>query len=283
MTKFPNKKLAYAGVDVGSLTAKSVILVNDNIAGFGLVPSGIRSEESGLIALQKALESAGLTREDLTYVVATGYGRISAPYANKTVTEITCHAKGAHFLHPETRTIIDMGGQDCKAIRLDAEGNVKDFAMNDKCAAGTGRFLEVIANVFKVSLEDLGPLSLTAKEVVPMSSTCTVFAESETISLVARGEKPENILKGIHNAISNRVIGMLSRIGTEDDIYFSGGVAKNVGMRTALEDVLKSKIYVETKFDPQLTGALGAAVLARTFSSKAPTAPVPVRARAARV
>ncbi len=269
MTERAKNDLAFAGVDIGSLTAKSVIVLDGKIAGYGIIPTEISSEENGHIVLQKALESAGLEREDLSYIVATGYGRISAPYANKTVTEITCHAKGAHYIHPETRTIIDMGGQDCKAIRLDSDGNVVDFAMNDKCAAGTGRFLEVIANVFKVKLDDLGPLALSAKEIVPMSSTCTVFAESETISLVARGEKPENILKGIHFAISNRVAGMLSRVGIEDDVFFSGGVAKNVGMKAALEDVLKAKIYVETKFDPQLTGALGAALIAKASGLKA--------------
>lgn len=281
MTEKVNSKPAFAGVDVGSLASKSVIVQDGQIVGYGLIPTRINTEESGLAALQEALKSAKLKREDLTYVVATGYGRISAPYANKTVTEISCHAKGAHYLHPQTRTIIDMGGQDLKAIRLDAEGNVKDFAMNDKCAAGTGRFLEVMANVFKVSLQDLGPLALKATEIVPMSSTCTVFAESETISLLARGEKPENILKGIHYAISNRVAGMLSRVGIEGDVYFSGGVAKNVGMRKALEDVLKTNIYVETKFDPQLTGALGAAVIARTSSLKqtAAAAPVPTKAK----
>lgn len=267
MTEKQNNKPAFAGVDIGSLTAKSVIVSNGTIAGYSLIPTSINSEESGLTALQKALEVAKLTRDDLKYIVATGYGRISAPYANKTVTEITCHARGAYYLHPSTRTIIDMGGQDCKAIRLDKDGNVIDFAMNDKCAAGTGRFLEVMANVFKVKLDDLGSLSLNAKEIVPMSSTCTVFAESETISLLARGEKPENILKGIHYAISNRVGGMFTRVGVESDVFFSGGVAKNIGMKTALEEVLKSKI-VSPKFDPQLVGALGAAVLAKSYGSK---------------
>ncbi len=265
MTKI--NKPAFAGVDVGSLTTKSVVVLNGTIAGYSLIPTGIHTEESGLTALQRALEVAKLNREDLKYIVATGYGRISAPYANKTVTEITCHARGAHYLHPSTRTIIDMGGQDCKAIRLDKDGNVIDFAMNDKCAAGTGRFLEVMANVFKVKLDDLGPLALKAKEVVPMSSTCTVFAESETISLLARGEKPENILKGIHHAIANRVSGMFSRVGIESDVFFSGGVAKNVGMKAALEEVLKAKI-VAPEYDPQLVGALGAAILAKTYGSK---------------
>ena len=137
--------------------------------------------ESGLNALNLALESAGLKQEELTYIVGTGYGRVSAPYANKAVTEITCHAKGANYLHPTVRTIIDMGGQDCKAIRIDQDGAVVDFAMNDKCAAGTGRFLEVMAGVFKVELKDLGAIALSATDTVPMSSTCTVFAESETV------------------------------------------------------------------------------------------------------
>ncbi len=157
-----------------------------------------------------------------------------------------------------------MGGQDCKAIRLDEDGNVVDFAMNDKCAAGTGRFLEVMANVFKVPLEELGPLALKATKVLSISSTCTVFAESETVSLLARGEKPENIIVGIHYAIANRINGMLSRVGVENDVFFSGGVAKNVGMRKALEEVLRIKI-VEPEQDPQLAGAIGAAVIAENF------------------
>lgn len=255
---------AFAGVDVGSLGTKTVILVDGEIAGSSILRTGIHSEENGINGLSSALENAGLQRSDLKYIVATGYGRISAPYADKNVTEITCHAKGAHYLHPQTRTIIDMGGQDCKAIRLDEDGNVNDFAMNDKCAAGTGRFLEVMANVFKVPLEELGPLSLKATTVLPVSSTCTVFAESETVSLLARGEKPENIIVGIHHAIANRVGGMFSRVGIASDVFFSGGVAKNVGMRKALEEALNVKI-VEPRKDPQLVGAIGAAVLAQNF------------------
>jgi CoA-substrate-specific enzyme activase, putative len=258
----PNSSPAYAGVDVGSLAAKSVIISNGKIVGKSLIRTSINTEESGKTALSKALESAHLTKGDLSYIVATGYGRVSAPYANKTITEISCHGRGAHYLHPGTRTIIDIGGQDCKAIRLDNDGTVVDFVMNDKCAAGTGRFLEVMANVFKVDIENLGPLALSAKEIVPMSSTCTVFAESETISLLARGEKPENIIKGIHYAIGNRIAGMLSRIGVENDVFFSGGVAKNVGMKAALEETLEAKI-VTVDFDPQLVGALGAAVHAQ--------------------
>ncbi len=254
--------IAFAGIDVGSLGTKAVILVDGEIAGYSILRTGINTEENGLNGLNSALENAGLARHDVQYIVATGYGRISAPYADKTVTEITCHARGAHYLHPQTRTIIDMGGQDCKAIRLDENGNVTDFAMNDKCAAGTGRFLEVMANVFKVSLDELGPLSLEATQVLPVSSTCTVFAESETVSLLARGEKPANIIVGIHHAIANRVGGMFSRVGIESDLFFSGGVAKNVGMRKALEETLKVKI-AEPEQDPQLVGAIGAAVIAQ--------------------
>ena len=257
----------FAGVDVGSLAAKSVILADGEIFATGLVPSGVNSVESGLSALNLALETAGLKKDDLKYIVGTGYGRVSAPYANKAVTEITCHAKGANYLHPTVRTIIDMGGQDCKAIRIDQDGAVVDFAMNDKCAAGTGRFLEVMAGVFKVKLEDLGAIALSATDTVPMSSTCTVFAESETISLVARGEKPENILNGIHHSIANRIAGLFSRVGIESDVFFSGGVAKNSGMKTAIEEALEVTI-VKPEIDPQLIGALGAAVLARNFAKK---------------
>jgi predicted CoA-substrate-specific enzyme activase len=261
------KKGIYAGVDVGSLASKSVLLQNGKVIGFGLIPSGIHSEENGLNALAAAVQNAGIKREDITAIVATGYGRVSASYADKNVTEITCHAKGTNFFYPSARTIIDMGGQDCKAIRVSEDGSVADFAMNDKCAAGTGRFLEVMAGVFKVPLTELGALSLKATDRIPMSSTCTVFVESETISLLARQEKAENIMAGIHYAIAHRVAGLFSRVGVQSDVFFSGGVAKNPGMRKALEETMKVKI-LEPVFDPQLTGALGAAVLAQSVTPK---------------
>jgi predicted CoA-substrate-specific enzyme activase len=257
----------YGGVDVGSLGTKSVVLRDGAIAGSAIIRSRLNSEEGGLAALAEALNNAGIERSDVHHIVATGYGRISATYASKTVTEISCHAKGANYLFPNVRTIIDIGGQDCKAIRVDPDGTVADFAMNDKCAAGTGRFLEVMANLFDVSIAKLGELSLEAECIVPMSSTCTVFVESETISLLARGEKPHNIQAGIHHSISQRIAGLFARVGIQSDVYFSGGVAKNVGMRKALEEVLKVKI-VEPIVDPQLTGALGAAVLAQALGAK---------------
>lgn len=261
-----NDSFAFAGVDIGSLAAKSVILINGQIVGHSLIPTLVSSEKSGLSALEKALEVAKLSRSDLKCIIATGYGRISAPYADKTITEITCHARGAYFLNPNTRTIIDMGGQDCKGIRLDDEGNVIDFALNDKCAAGTGRFLEVMARAFDITLDELGPLSLKATDRVAISSTCTVFVESEVISLMARGEKPEDILSSVHYAIANRIAGMFSRVGVESDVFFSGGVAKNIGMKKAVEEVLGKKIMVPPKEDPQLVGALGAALIAQERS-----------------
>ncbi|GHV64007.1 2-hydroxyglutaryl-CoA dehydratase [Spirochaetia bacterium] len=260
------KKIA-AGIDIGALGTKTVIFADGEILGSSIIRTGIDVIENGENGLRTALENAKLARDDIKCIVATGYGRISAPYAQKTLTEITCHARGVHHMHPAARTIIDMGGQDCKAIRLDGDGNVTDFAMNDRCAAGTGRFLEVMANVFKVSLEELGPLALKATEVLSISSTCTVFAESETISLLARGEKPENIIIGIHHAIANRINGMFARIGIENDVFFSGGVAKNIGMRKALEDIMNIRL-AEPQYDPQLAGALGAAVIASDLIAK---------------
>jgi predicted CoA-substrate-specific enzyme activase len=261
-------KGTFAGVDVGSLASKSIVLRDGEIIGHSIIPSGLNSEESGLNALAAALKVAGIERGQLDKIISTGYGRISATYATKTVTEITCHAKGANFLYPSVRTIVDMGGQDCKAIRVDEDGHVEDFAMNDKCAAGTGRFFEVMSGVFKVPLAELGELSLKSDQKAAISSTCTVFAESETISLLARGVKPENIQAGIHYSIANRIAGLFARVGIVSDVYFSGGVAKNKGMKKAIEDVLSVNIIEPNKLDPQLTGALGAAVLAQALGAR---------------
>lgn len=258
----------FAGVDVGSLASKSVVLRDGEIVGTAIQASGLNSEESGLHALNAALDNAGIERSQVDKIISTGYGRISASYANKTVTEISCHAKGANYLYPTVRTIVDIGGQDCKAIRVDEFGNVEDFAMNDKCAAGTGRFFEVMSGVFKVPLGELGEMALKSSQKCPISSTCTVFAESETISLLARGEKPENIQAGIHFSVANRIAGLFARVGIVSDVYFSGGVAKNRGMKKAIEEVLTVNIIEPNKLDPQLTGALGAAVLAQALGAR---------------
>ncbi len=257
----------FAGVDVGSLTAKAIIMSNGDILAHALIPTTVSSGKCGQSVLEIALERAGLGRQDVKYVVATGYGRISAPYADATTTEITCHAKGAYFWNPAVRTVIDMGGQDCKAIKLGDMGQVADFSMNDKCAAGTGRFFEVISRVFETSLEELGPLCLKADERVPISSTCTVFAESEVISLMAKGEKPENIISGIHYSVARRVVGILSNVGVEREVAFTGGVGKNIGMKKILEELLEVEIS-DLKGDPQLTGALGAALIAKAKAAR---------------
>ena len=250
-----------AGVDIGAVVAKAIIMAGRKIVGSAMVPTAVNAEKSGISALETALKIPGISRGDLKQVVATGYGRRTISFANKTVTEIGCHAKGAFSLNPKARTVIDMGGQDCKAIRIDDEGRVTEFTLNDKCASGTGRFFEVMSRVFEVPLSEMGALALTAKRVVPMSSTCTVFAESEVISLMARGEKPEDILNGVHHAIAQRVAGLLTRVGIEDEVFFSGGVAKNVGMMRALEEIL-GRAVVTSREDPQLMGALGAALFA---------------------
>jgi len=258
------------GIDVGSRTAKGVIL-NGETTHSSITATGLDMQETANWILSELLKKSGHKYEEIDYIVGTGYGRVSINFDNvptKIITEISCHGKGAHYLKPNTRTIVEMGGQDCKAIRLDKDGNVIDFNMNDKCAAGTGRFLEIIANNFQLTLADLGPLSLSAEEFVPISSTCTVFAESEVISLLARGENKANIVKGIHHSIANRIAGMFSRVGVESDLFFSGGVAKNEGMRAVLEEVLKAQIVTLDNFDPQLVGALGAAVFARDLAKK---------------
>ena len=258
----------FVGVDVGSQTAKSVVLRDGEIIGHALIPTGPKPEESGAEVLSRAIAAPSLNREDVAFVVATGYGRVAAPWADTTVTEITCHATGAHFINPRTRTVIDIGGQDCKAIGLDEDGHILDFALNDKCAAGTGRFMELMSRLLGVPLEGLGALSLGADEQIAISSTCIVFAESEVISLLARGEKPQNIIAAVHHAIARRIAGLLHRVGLQQDFLFSGGGAKNIGLVAALQEVLGAEFVWVPDRDPQLLGALGAAVLASRASAK---------------
>ncbi len=214
-------------------------------------------------ALERALNDAHYVASDIKYIVATGYGRVSAPFANKTVTEITCHGRGAHFISPEIRTVIDIGGQDAKVVSLGEDGRVIDFVMNDKCASGTGRFLESAAQlVLHVPLEDLGRLSSLATNICKISSTCTVFAQTEIVSLLAAGESKENVIAGLHSSIANRVISMAKRVGVKPIVMMTGGVAKNIGVRKALESDLNTEVIIPNGIDPQLVGALGAAIIA---------------------
>jgi (R)-2-hydroxyacyl-CoA dehydratese activating ATPase len=250
-----------AGMDIGSMTTETVILGDGEILASIIMPTGANSRKAAERCLSAALEKAGLKQEEISAIVTTGYGRASFPQATKLITEITCHARGAYFVHPKTRTVIDIGGQDSKVIRLDAQGRNVDFQMNDKCAAGTGRFLEVMAHALEVKVEELGRLSLGAPRTIKISSMCTVFAESEVVSLIADDQPKEVIIRGLHDSIADRVLGMVNRVGIEEEVTLTGGVAKNEGVVHALEERLGIRMFIPP--EPQIIGALGAALLAR--------------------
>jgi len=252
----------WAGVDIGSLTTEAVVIDEGGEAGAAKLPTGADSRRAAGAALDEAARSAGIDRDRIGLVVATGYGRISAPFPHKKVTEITCHARGAFEARPGTRTVIDIGGQDSKVIRVGPGGRVVDFVMNEKCAAGTGRFLEVMAAALEVELEGFGPLALRSREPVNISSMCTVFAESEVVSLIASGAAREDIAWGLCRSIAARLKGLAGRVGVEPDITLTGGVAHNEGVVRALEEALGVKVHVPER--PQFVGALGAALLARS-------------------
>ncbi len=252
--------MAVAGIDIGSLTAEVVILEQGNIVHYVILPTGYNSKTAAERAISTALEAASLKKTDLDYVIATGYGRVSIDFADKRITEITCHGRGAYYLNSAVRTVIDIGGQDSKVICLSENGKVLDFAMNDKCAAGTGRFLEVMAQALEVELSGLADLSDRAESVVSISSMCTVFAESEVVSLIAQGLPREDIARGLHQAIADRTAGMVNRVGLQKSVMITGGVAKNRAVVQALNEKLKTSIIVPE--EPQIAGALGAALLA---------------------
>lgn len=253
----------YAGIDVGSRTTKVVLLRGDEILSAVVLTTGFDPQGQAFRCFEEALRKAGLKPGEIRSIVSTGYGRKRVPFANREFTEITCHAKGARFFFPEVRTIIDMGGQDAKVIALE-DGNVTDFVMNDKCAAGTGRFLEVMAHTLEIPLENMAEEAAWAKEGVPISSMCTVFAESEVISLIAEGVSREKIVWGLHLAIAKRIAAMVKRVPYGIPMVFTGGVAKNRAMVRALQEVLGLPLCIPP--DPQIIGALGAALLAREIS-----------------
>jgi predicted CoA-substrate-specific enzyme activase len=250
-----------AGLDVGSITAKAAIVGNGQILASAITFSGYNSAETAHKVLAEALGKAGLRRDAIARLVATGYGRVRVPGADRQVTEITCHARGAYWLHPETRTIIDVGGQDSKGIVLNDQGKVTDFVMNDKCAAGTGRFLEVMARAMEEDLDHFGELGLAAPRRAQISSTCTVFAESEVISQIAAGVPKDAIIAGIHDAIAARISGMVQRIAVRDQVVMTGGVARNAGVAHMLQEKLGRPILVLP--EAQITGAIGAALIAQ--------------------
>jgi predicted CoA-substrate-specific enzyme activase len=255
--------LITAGVDVGSLSVETVLYgEKKGIMAFEIGLVGGNSRDASDQSFEAALCHASLHRADIHYIVSTGSGREILDFADENVTEITCIARGVHFLFPECRTIIDIGGQDTKVIRIDDVGHVVSFDMNDKCAAGTGRFLEVMAHALNVDLEHMGGRSLAYQNDIEISSVCTVFAESEVISLVSEGKPVEDILHALNNAVADRTLSLLERVGCDGQVAMTGGVAKNIGVVKALEAKmgLPLKIYSE----PQIVGALGAALIAAT-------------------
>ena len=246
------------GIDSGSTATKGILLADGVIVRRFLCPTPFRPAD----AIHEAWETlrAGLT--ETPFLTLTGYGRQLVDFADKQVTEISCHGLGARMLAPDTRTVIDIGGQDSKVIQLDAGGNLSDFLMNDKCAAGTGRFYEAMARSFEMTLPEFSNLSLTAKNVIPITAQCTVFAESEVITLVGEGKPMDEIAAGIQMAVAKRCFVMSKKAGATDAITLTGGCAKNAGLKQAIEHVLKLKV-IDLKTDPQLMGALGAAEYAR--------------------
>lgn len=249
------------GVDVGSTQTKAVIIdENRRIVARALGDTGANVIEAAKSAFHLALMEGNIPEEHVSFVVGTGYGRYKVTFGDKQVTEISCHGRGAAYMFPGTRTVIDMGGQDSKAIRVTEEGEIVDFCMNDKCAAGTGRFLGAAAKALGMTLDDLGPTALRSSRPVKISTTCTVFAESEVLSWLGKGKSVEDILWGVHKSIATRSFGLLRRVGVIDEITFTGGVANNVGMIKALEEALDRKLNVSA--DSHFMGALGAALFA---------------------
>jgi (R)-2-hydroxyacyl-CoA dehydratese activating ATPase len=252
-----------AGVDVGSTQTKAVLMADNGgveILARALIDTGANVVKAAQAAFDRCCQSANIPAADVGFVVGTGYGRYKIAFGNAQMTEISCHARGAHFLCPGTRTVIDMGGQDSKAISVGASGEVLDFVMNDKCAAGTGRFLANAAEVMGIGLDEIGPLSLKAARPVKIATVCTVFVESDILSYLAQGKRAEDIMGGVHLAIAKRTLSLARRLTIEPEITMTGGVARNSGMVQALETVLGQKVQVSP--DAHFMGAVGAALFA---------------------
>lgn len=266
-----------AGVDVGSTQTKAVIIdQNKTIVGRALLDMETSMVTIAQDTFKAALANADITEDQVLYVVGTGYGRYNVTFGQEQVTEISCHARGAIALFPGTRTVIDIGGQDTKAIRVKADGQVGDFTMNDKCAAGTGRFLGAASYALEMSLSDLGPLALKSQNPVRITTTCTVFAESEIISHLAKGMLPEDVLMGVHQAITSRCVSLARRVGIESEVTFTGGVSRNVAIVKLLEEAAGMKINVSP--DAHFCGALGAALFSHERAFGAETRPVAMAA-----
>ena len=257
----------FAGIDLGSTMTKVVILdKEDRICASVISHTGAEHRRLANRVMEEALKQANLSFDDISYVIATGYGRINVPFADRQITELTCHAKGVVSLLPTVRLAIDIGGQDAKGLKINGDKLV-DFVMNDRCAAGTGRFLEVLAAALGLRVEDLGNISLKSTRKLAISSTCTVFARQEVVSHISEGALLEDVVAGLHDAIASRVARMVKRLKIEPDVVFTGGVAMNSGVVKALEENLGCKVFVPE--EPLLSGALGAALLGKELTLKA--------------
>jgi predicted CoA-substrate-specific enzyme activase len=253
-----------AGVDIGSTTSKSLVMMNGNILAYVIGPSSANPARTASEVFLESCARAGIKKDDVSYIIGTGYGRARVTFADDNVSEISCHAAGAYSIMPGVRTIIDIGGQDCKAISLDDGGKLKNFAMNDKCAAGTGRFLDVMSRILEVEVSSLGALDLESNHPASISNVCSVFAESEVINLINEGASVPDIIKGLHNSLTNRVSVLVNKVGLHPDMAVTGGVAKNKGVIRALSEKLGSEIKsLDAMIDPQIIGALGAAIIAK--------------------
>ena len=258
-----------AGVDVGSVSTQAVIMVDGQLYAYANMRTGSDSPNSAQNAFNKALEGTDMTEKDVEYCVGTGYGRVNVPMAKRAITEIACHARGANFMYgPTVRTVLDMGGQDCKAIRIDEKGKVESFLMNDKCAAGTGRGMEVFSDLLTVSINDVGAMSLEVEEEPePVSSTCVIFAKTEATGLLRQGWPKNKVLAAYSRAMAGRVNELLQRVGVEKDFAITGGIAKNIGIVTRIEKLL-GLTALPPKYDTQLAGAVGAALFAKGLAEK---------------
>jgi bzd-type benzoyl-CoA reductase Q subunit len=274
--KWSSKDLITAGVDVGSVGSKAAIMVNGKAYAWGITRTGSNSPESAKKALDFALKDTGLSVGDLKFIVGTGYGRVNVPMANKAITEIACHAKGANYIWgPSVRTVLDVGGQDIKAIKIDETGRVVSFLMNDKCAAGTGRGMEVFADLLQIPIEDIGEISLKVeKEPDPVSCTCVAFAKTEAMGLLRKGWTKEKVLAAYTRAMAVRMANLINRVGLEKELVITGGQSKNIGIVSRIEVILGVKTLPSPKWrdgglDPMVAGALGAAAFGKALYEKA--------------
>jgi bzd-type benzoyl-CoA reductase Q subunit len=274
--KYGNGDIITAGVDVGSVGSKAAVAVNGEIYSYSITRTGSNSPESANKALGMALDGTGLKTSDLKYIVGTGYGRVNVPMANKAITEIACHAKGANYIWgPTVRTVLDVGGQDIKAIKIDETGRVTSFLMNDKCAAGTGRGMEVFADLLQVPIEEIGAMSLKVdEEPPPVSCTCVAFAKTEAMNLLRKGWSKEKVMAAYTRAMAVRMSNLINRVGLERELVVTGGQSKNVGIVKRIETILNLKClptpnWREGGLDPMVAGAIGAALLAKALYDKA--------------